>query len=190
MCNQNELLVQPGVYCRQDDQTQVLVSNFSDQEYALLPNVFLGWIKESNGFEEAHINVLDNTAPETLSEREMMEQRSIVESSLKLSENPILQVQPEVKERVIQMFLKHWDAVSVSDADVKTTLGKFSIELVPGAQPVRAKTRPLNPFQEADLKCHIDNLTEGTSTLFLAYLPLPFPGWKIAYPFSIYLIVN
>ena len=166
MCNQNELLVQPGVYCRQDDQTQ---------EYALLPNVFLGWIKESNGFEEAHINVLDNTAPETLSEREMMEQRSIVESSLKLSENPILQVQPEVKERVIQMFLKHWDAVSVSDADVKTTLGKFSIELVPGAQPVRAKTRPLNPFQEADLKCHI-NLTEGTSTLFLAYLPLPFPG--------------
>ena len=40
-----------------------------------------------------------------------------------------------------------------------TNLGKLSIELLPNAQPVRAKSRPLNSFQEADLRRQIKKWT-------------------------------
>lgn len=42
-----------------------------------------------------------------------------------------------------------------------TNLGKLSIELLPNAQPVRAKSRPLNSFQEADLRRQIENWTKA-----------------------------
>jgi len=162
VCNKNDLFVHPGVYCRQDDQTTILVSNLGSDECELPANVLVGWINESNGEENPDINTLDHKEPELLSAAELKERRDFIEESLKLNENKILKEKPAAKEEVIQMFLRNWGAVSVNDSDYgRTNLGKFSIELLPNSQPVRAKTRPLNPFQEADLRRQIDNWTKA-----------------------------
>ena len=78
-----------------------------------------------------------------------------------MKENKILNEKPAAKEEVIQMFLRNWGAVSINDSDYGRTKGKFSIELLPNLQPVRAKTRPLNPFQDADLHRQIENWTKA-----------------------------
>ena len=51
--------------------------------------------------------------------------------------------------------------MSVNDSDGRTNLGKFSIELLPNSQPVRAKTRPLDPFKEAELCRQNNNWTKA-----------------------------
>ena len=73
-----------------------------------------------------------------------------LKDQLKLGESVL---NPKEQDEVIDTFLRHFDACSVNDKDFGSSdLLQFHIMLLPGSIPVRARCRPLNPHQEADLK--------------------------------------
>ena len=157
--NKHELWAHPGCYKRQQDQVNVLVSNFSDEDVVLPESCLLGHIHEASGYE-AEINVLDHRPLVQLTEAEVTERRSFIIKTLCLDDNPRLD--KEDKAAIIQIFMENWAAISVSDTDYgKTDLVKFHIEVPKGTAPVRAKLRPLNPAQEKDLDRQLKAWTEA-----------------------------
>ena len=73
-----------------------------------------------------------------------------------------MEVEEQIKEQIVDIFLKHWDAVSVGSRDFgNSDLLQFHITLTPGATPIHAKCRPLNPFQEKDLERQLKEWTQG-----------------------------
>lgn len=153
--NKNELFVHPGVYIREGNYVKVQISNYSHRHVKLHVDCAVGHCYETNASSN-NINVLDHKPNAILTPEEVQERRNYINNSLKLDENTSLTSQ--LKDQIIQVFLDNWDAVSVDDADYgRTSLMKFHIELQPGAQPVRQKLRPLNPFQEDDLKRQLND---------------------------------
>ena len=93
------------------------------------------------------VHVLDHSPENKLNREEriifLKEQLKLGESVLSLKE----------QDEVIDIFLRHFDACSVNDEDFGSSdLLQFHITLLPGSVPVRARCRPLNPHQEADLQ--------------------------------------
>ena len=80
----------PGVYCRQDDQTTIMVFNMGKNEYELSAFVLIGRINESNRQEDLNINTLDHKEPVILSKTELQKRLDFIEKSRKLKENKIL----------------------------------------------------------------------------------------------------
>ena len=80
----------PGVYCRQGDQTTIMVFNMGKNEYELSAFVLIGRINESNRQEDLNINTLDHKEPVILSKTELQKRLDFIEKSRKLKENKIL----------------------------------------------------------------------------------------------------
>ena len=158
--NDNLIFVHPGTYTRCGDRINVLVSNFGKKNVRLPQKCTLGTYSEAVAYADA-VNVLDHRPVEDLTSEELRERREYITTALRLDDNPVFK-DTAVKEQVIQMFLENFDAVSVSEFDYgKTDLLKFHIEVPKGTQPIRAKVRPLNPMQEADLKKQIQAWEEA-----------------------------
>ena len=158
--NNKLLFVHPGTYTRGGETTRVLISNLSDKEVQLPDRMKLGQLSEATAYADA-INELDHRPPEELTEEDLQERRRYIVEQLKLDDNPNLK-DPKRREKVIEMFLDNWAAVSVSEYDYgKTNLLKFHIQVPAGTPPIRAKARPLNPEQEAQLKKQIDAWKEA-----------------------------
>ena len=76
---------------------------------------------------------------------------------LQLEENEILQDNPRIKAQVETLISEYKDVFSNPEQTIgRTDLIEFKIELEPGAQPKKAKTRPLNPAQKKSLQAQID----------------------------------
>ena len=158
--NKNMLFAQPGILPREGNTVNVMISNFNDKDVYLPMYCNMGQILEVIEYEDSPINQLSHNSPEELSNKELAERKQYLKDTLKLENNPMLT--PETREKVIQLFLNNFDAVAISDADFgKTNLMSFTIKVEPGAQPVRHKIRPLNPFQEKDLKRQLDDWLEA-----------------------------
>ena len=150
--NKKKLFVHPGIYTRDQNYIKLKISNYGHEDVYLPKGCVLGRILEAEDCGE-DINVLDHRPAEELDEREEGERRAYIIDMLKLDENPLLEGKADVKEEIIQIFMDNWTAVSINDADFgKTDLIKFRIEISKEQKPIRAKLRPLNPFQEQDLR--------------------------------------
>ena len=76
---------------------------------------------------------------------------------LRLDEKDLLNRDPEMKEKVKDLIREFTDVFSSPEvAFGKTDLIEFEIKLKPGSQPFKAKVRPTNPKQRADLKEQLD----------------------------------
>lgn len=76
---------------------------------------------------------------------------------LKLMENKVLNEDPVMKKRVLDMIANYKDVFSSPENIVgKTDLMEFSIKLKPGSTPYAARSRAINPAQEESLKKRID----------------------------------
>ena len=102
------------------------------------------------------INTLSHKPVQELSKEE---RRTFLKEQLDVKNMIIIQDQ---QERVIDLFMKHFHAVSVSSEDCGSSdILQFHITLLPGSHPVRACCRPLNPLQEQDLKIQLDKWLAG-----------------------------
>ena len=80
---------------------------------------------------------------------------------LKIEENPILQKNPTVKEKVKELVSKFKDVFAEPGQEVgQTNLIQFDIELVKNAKPHKSRVRPLNPAQRNDLRRQLDQWLE------------------------------
>ena len=158
--NKNNLFMHPGCYKRVGKDVKVLISNFGDQTIELPAKCHLG-----HKFEEemnSSVNQLNRDEIHQLTEQEINEWRRFILEELKLDENDKLNKNPKIKEEIIDIFLQNRNAIAINDYDYgNTNLMKFHISIPEGTKPVRAKVRPLNPMQEADLKRQIDEWTES-----------------------------
>lgn len=162
LLNKLELFVHPGTYVRRGNEVKVQVSNLSSKDQYLPKHCNVGHILESMEHIPNGVNALDHRPNEELSEADKVERRSYIIDQLKLDENEILANKPEVKEMIVQIFMEHFDAIAINDADYgKTDMVRFQINIPPGTRPVRAKLRPLNPVQEKDLSRQIDAWLEA-----------------------------
>ena len=75
----------------------------------------------------------------------------------KIKEAPVLQGNSEVQQQVIELLLEYWDVFAQGDEYGKTSWEEHEIPLVPGAQPIKQKYRPLNPIMETRLREQMDN---------------------------------
>ena len=108
------------------------------------------------------VNQLEQKPDDELTEEEASEWRAFIIKNLKLDENELLKNNPKAREEVIQIFMDNRAALAVNDHDYGLTkLMKFDIKLEPGARPMRAKVRPLNPIQEAGLRQQLDQWLEA-----------------------------
>jgi hypothetical protein len=160
--NDKQLLVNSGCYIRTGSRVKLMISNLSEEDVLLPRYCKLGSAAEAAGVLPEAVNLLDHRPAEQLTEAELVERRAYIIESLKLDDSPLVTDNPGVREKLIQIFLDNWDAISVSDSDYgQTDLMKFVIEVPPGTKPVRAKVRPLNPMQEADLRKQLDAWEEA-----------------------------
>ena len=76
---------------------------------------------------------------------------------MRLDEKELLNADPALKEQVKELVREYSDVFSSPEvAFGKTSLIEFEIHLEPGSKPVKAKLRPTNPKQRADLKEQLD----------------------------------
>lgn len=155
--NQKELFVQPGVYVREGDCVSVLMTNFGARDVYLPKACYVGQVLEAEESQAPTINVLNHKPLQQITERELNERRTYIIDSLKLNENPLLKGNAELREEIIRVFLENFDAVAISESDYgRTELMEFTFDIPRDAIPVRDKLRPLNPFQEQDLRRQLD----------------------------------
>ena len=160
--NKNQIFVHPGVYHRKGNVCQIFVTNFKEQTVTIPANCHVGNVKEIITHKSPTVSTLDHRPFKELTSKEIQERRSYIIQQLELENHEILAKQPEMKEEIIQIFLKGWSAISVDETDFgRTNAMKFQIQLEPGAKPVRDRVRPLNPMQEADLHRQIDEWLEA-----------------------------
>ena len=158
--NKHSLFMHPGCYRRGSSDVNVLITNFKNTDVILPAKCHLGHKLEAETNE--CVNQLSKAELPDLSEKELNEWRKFIIDELHLDENDHLNANPAVKEEIIDIFLQNRDAVATTDYDYgNTRLMKFTIDIPAGTRPVRAKLRPLNPMQEADLKRQIEEWTEA-----------------------------
>ena len=163
--NSNSLLPLNGIFKTNHNTFLVTVLNMGDKDVVLPKNVRIGKIypasqtQISNIVASESVNTLDHRPEQELSDKDLEERRQFLRKELNTEK---MEVEEQIKEQIVDIFLKHWHAVSVSSEDFgKSDLLQFHITLVPGATPVHAKCRPLNPFQEKDLERQLKEWTQG-----------------------------
>ena len=161
--NSRELHVHPGAYAQGTHGLKVLVTNFSSKDCKLPLSCKLGHLHEAvPGTEDENINVLEHKATEEMTEAEKNEWRRFIIEGLKIDDNEVLKDKPDIREQVINIFMTYREVMAIHDHDFgQTDLVRFNIELKPGAEPVCAKLRPLNPIQERDLERQISEWLKG-----------------------------
>lgn len=160
--NKKKVLVLPGCYQQHGESFKALVTNLSTEEVKIPAGLSIGSIHATQEQINTGIHSLDHRPAQELNKKEVAERRTFIKESLKLDTNPHLTERQDLKERVIAMFLRYWDALAISDSDYgKTNVMKFQIQLKPGSRPVAQKVRPLNPMQEKDLQRQIKDWTDA-----------------------------
>ena len=156
LLTKNDVLVHPGVYIMGEQSVQIKVSNYSDRSFVIPQGTQLGFMSkvESQIPANLFIGSLDHKPIADLSTQELQERRDYLIEKLRINENTLLNKDPKLKEKFIALFLKYFDAISISDSDYgETNLMEYKIKLKdPNCDPVNMKCRPLNPAQEKDLK--------------------------------------
>ena len=154
-----ELFLLEGIYPVNEGKLTINIMNLANEDRVLRKRENICHIYD---YEESlkSVNHLDHRPATELRAKDKEERVEYIKKELKLDDNKIMTA--EEKTKVIDMFLNNFDAVSVSGSDFgRTDLVKFEIKLKPGSQPVRAKVRPLNPDQHADLKRQIREWQEA-----------------------------
>ena len=150
-----DVLIHPGIYPRNGSIISVTVSNLGSEPSIIPARMKVGQINESSGLSDTDpaVNVLSHKPVEGLTTEEIEERKKFIKESLKLGDN----VSPSDREKFEAIFLENFDALSLNEYDFgKTDLLKFHIQVPSDVAPIRAKCRPLNPVQEADLRRQID----------------------------------
>jgi hypothetical protein len=114
----------------------------------------IGKIFESDGLgEDPAIHVLTHKPTSELKAEDIEERRQFIKTSLNVGED----ISTQDRQKLEEIFLEHFDALSIDEHDFgRTDLLKFHIQVPRDVTPVRAKCRPLNPNQEADLRRQLD----------------------------------
>ena len=82
-------------------------------------------------------------------------------NELKIEDNPILQKNPEVKEKVKKLVKKFKDVFAEPGQEVEETdLIEFDRELLQNTRPHKSSARLLNPAQRKDLRRQLDQWLE------------------------------
>ena len=168
----NAILMGEGIYSGLPE-LNVLMCNHTNKFRTIPKGTLLGYSVQVDPdgciTPDTSVNVLDNTCdpPEQrdftlLSAREKDEWRAFIIRELRLDENHILKANGCLRERVIQAFMNNLKALARNGHDFgRTNLVRMHIALKAGANPVKARVRPLNPLQEADLARQIDEWTKS-----------------------------
>ena len=112
----------------------------------------------------------------SLTRKEKSYRRSFLIEKLRLKENPKLQDDPELMEKVLGAFEDNWEAVSTGEFDYgHTTAIRCQIQLKPGQEePIRLRARPLNPRQEEGMKEQLEE-SEKVGVIEKTQSPWAFP---------------
>lgn len=172
------VLVHPGVYrvghVKQDISQEIAkakskyktsnvstgyltAANYNSRHIEIPKYLALGVASELVSVKNESINVLSHKPQHHLSDREYAEREQFIRDSLELHKNELLRDHPAMIKKIVNLFLEHFDCVSIAEDDFgKTDLLQFHIQLEKGAVPVRMKPRPLNPIQEKSLRKQLD----------------------------------
>ena len=131
------------------------ILNMGDKDVIFQSKIRIGKVYPSSQNElKAEINTLSHKPEQELSKKEILERRNFLKEQLGVKE---MMLDEDQKEKVIDLFMKYFDAISISSEDYGSSdLLQFHITLLPGSHPVRARCRPLNPLQEQDLRIQLD----------------------------------
>ena len=168
---EEELLIGEGVYSV-TTELNVLVCNHSDKVRTIPSGTLLGYstqIDPAGYVIESSLNEINtaNDPPEQrdysqLSTREKDEWKAFIIRELRLDENHILNADRDLREKVIQAFMHNLKAIARNGYDFgRTNLARMHIAIKAGSAPVKARVRPLNPLQEADLERQINEWTKS-----------------------------
>ena len=147
--NSNNLLLLNGLIKCSKEITLIPCLNLGDKDVKIPSKVRIGKIYRCSYAKLSEINTLNHKQVSELSKAEIQERRRFLKEELNVKD---MIVGKEVQEQVIDLFMKYFDAVSISPDDFgSSSLIQFHITLLPGANPIRSKCRPLNPIQEQDL---------------------------------------
>ena len=137
----------PGVY---RDQKQIAVLNL-EGERVLRAGTQIAEITPAR-----HI-LQEKTEEKVKSVKESDDRVEELIKELRLDEKELLKADPILKEEVESLVKEYSDVFSSPEvAFGKTTLIEFEVNLKPGSKPVKAKVRPTNPKQRADLREQLD----------------------------------
>ena len=168
----NEILMGEGIYSGLPE-LNVLVCNHTNRFHTIPKGTLLGYSVriDPDGYikSDTSVNELDTTPdpPEQrdlslLSAREKDEWRTFIIRELRLDENHILNANKGLREQVIRAFMNNLKALARNGYDFgRTNLARMYIDIKAGSKPVKARVRPLNPLQEADLARQIDEWTKS-----------------------------
>ena len=139
----------PGVYKNTD---KIGILNLDKRSVTLKPGDTLGTMRAVKENEQA------KTPTEGIRK---IDDVSELYTQLEIDNNPLLKRDPELMQDVKQLIKEYQDVFSSPEATFgQTELAEFKIKLTENAKPVRAKTRPLNPDQQASLKDQLEKWKE------------------------------
>ena len=153
--NNQDMLFLQGFYSNTNGEIEVWMLNMSHdvrviQKGLMVGKVFKAYDVKPEPVPAHDVHSLGHQSADSLSPEELAERTLFLNTELGLDTNEMLNA--EQKTRVLNMFLNNFDAVSTGSDDFgQSDLVQFSIQLLPGSRPHRAKCRPLNPIQETDL---------------------------------------
>ena len=160
LLNQSLLLVQPGIYSLPQGRAAIRVSNLSDLDRVIPQFTKIAYTAPTVPIHR--VSSVTHRDANSLTQAEITERIQFLKESLHLDDSKLLNERPDVKQKVIALMLKNFDSVSIADNDFgRTDLIRFRIDLKPGTRPHKARVRPLNPAQEADLKRQLDEWLEA-----------------------------
>ena len=127
----------------------------------IVQNCVLGTIHKYEEHEpQLTVAALNHTHQTKASLKEEGKRRKFIQDNVQLEGNELLTAKQ--KDQLVDLLLEHFDALAVDSNDFgHTDLIQFKIKLKPDAVPIRARTRPLNPTQEKDLKRQIQEWIEA-----------------------------
>ena len=113
MCN-GRLFLHPGIYVREGRHIKLLITNYGSEAVLLPRNLTIGFSHE--GYLSTK-RVLKSSYPVQLSPIELSERRTYVIKNLNLSQNILLHGEFKIQEKLIQLFLDHWDVLFIPGGD-------------------------------------------------------------------------
>ena len=170
----------PGVYRAQEDEqgnmyVLALMTNQDDQDVTLPKGAMMGMASQLKTTKVKASEVMKGERLEVVDEGEYVgiDGGSNVEDSdpdfanllkdLRVNENKLLKANRKAKRKLIRILKRYQDCFKITGGKCKygkTKLTKMKIRLKPGAVPVRAKVRNLNPKQQETLQKQIDEWLE------------------------------
>ena len=148
----NQMETVEAIYTWQQTGNKIAVMNNANQDFKILKNSSLGFISQVEVDEEENEKQTQSYLEKINSISD--EHREQVVEDLGLRQNPLLQRNPEIKEKAIALVKEYADIFGEKgEKEIgETDLVDFEITLKEGAKPVRQKVRPLNPHQKDSLK--------------------------------------